>query len=65
MGAGIAFVPDVFVGASEPVATVAVKARAVPRTYGIAVRSDGLMTQATRRFVDMLASEAPEAGDAR
>ena len=65
MGAGIAFVPDMFVGVSEPVATVAMKARDVRRTYGIAVRSDGLMSQATRRFVEMLASEAPDAGDAQ
>ena len=64
-GAGIAFVPDMCVNAWDPVATVAVKARAVPRIYGIAVRSDGLMTQAVRRFVEMLASEAPGAGDAR
>ena len=49
-GAGIAFVPDMCVTASEPVATVAVKARAVQRTYGIAVRSGGLMSQVTRRL---------------
>ena len=64
-GAGIAFVPDMCVTPWEPVATVAVKTRAVPRTYGIAVRRDGLMSQTTRRFVEMLASEAPGAGGAR
>ena len=64
-GAGIAFVPDMCVTASEPVATVAVRARVVWRTYGVAVRSDGSMSQATRRFVEMLASEAPGAGGAR
>ena len=64
-GAGIAFVPDMCVSACEPVATVAVKAPAVRRTYGTAVRSGGLMSQAARRFVEMLASEAPGAGDAQ
>ena len=61
----IAFVPDMCVSASESVAAVAVKAPAVRRTYGMAVRGDGLLSQATRRFVKMLASEAPGAGDAR
>ena len=64
-GAGIAFVPEMCVSAWEPVATVAVKAPAVRRTYGIGVRSGGLMSQAARRFVEMLASEAPGAGDAQ
>ena len=64
-GAGIAFVPDICVYAWEPVATVVVKARAVLRTYGIGVRSDGPMTQAVGRFVTMLASETPGADDTR
>ena len=64
-GAGIAFVPDMCVSAWEPVATVAVNAPAVRRTYGTAVRSGGLMSQTARRFVEMLASEAPGAGDAQ
>ena len=53
-GAGVAFVPDVSVAASERVATVAVNALPVHRVYGIAVRRERLMSLAARRFLEVL-----------
>ena len=63
-GVGAAFVPDICITGSERVRVVPVDVHPVRRTYGIAVRRDAMMSQAMRRFVEMLAQDAPGAGEA-
>ena len=60
-GAGVAFVPDVSVAASERVATVAVNVLPVHRVYGIAVRRERMMSLAARRFLEAAFAEPPGA----
>ena len=64
-GAGVAFVPDVSVAASERVATVAVNVLPVHRVYGIAVRRERMMSLAARRFLEAAFAEPPGEGEAR
>ena len=61
-GVGVAIVPDVCVGAHEPVCAVAIAHRFRLRTYGVAMRSDSLVSLAARRFVEC-AVEDPHAPD--
>ncbi len=60
-GAGVAFVPDVSVAASERVATVTVNVLPVHRVYGIAVRRERMMSLAARRFLEAAFAEPPGA----
>ena len=50
-GVGVAIVPSVCVSAGEPVCTVALEHHYRLRTYGLAMRSDSLVSLAARRFV--------------
>ena len=61
-GVGVAIVPDVCVSAEEPVCAVAIEHRFRLRTYGVAMRSDSLVSLAARRFVEC-AVEDPQAPD--
>ena len=56
-GVGIALVPDVCVAAHEPVCVVRLAHRLRLRTYGLALRRDGLATLAAHRFVEMAVAE--------
>lgn len=60
-GAGIAFVPDLCVAGSERVCVVEVKTLPLRRIYAIAVPRHAPASPATRRFVEMLASD-PQPG---
>ena len=51
-GVGIALVPDVCVSADEPVCRVAIEPGFRLRTYGVAMRRDGLVSLGARRFVE-------------
>ena len=57
-GVGIAVVPSVCVAPHEPVAMVPLAHRFIHRTYGLALRRDGLAPLAVRRFVGVAVSEA-------
>ena len=57
-GVGIAVVPSVCVAPHEPVAKVALAHRFIHRTYGLALRREGPVPLAVRRFVDEAVSEA-------
>ena len=61
-GVGVAIVPDVCVSAGEPVGRVPIEHRFRLRTYGVAMRSDSLVSLAARRFVEC-ALEDPQAPD--
>ena len=61
-GVGVAFVPDICVVASEPVASIEIRARPVRRIYGVAVRRERLMSLAARRFLDCALAEPAGAG---
>ena len=52
-GVGVAIVPSVCVSAHEPVCAVALEHRFRLRTYGVAMRRDGLVSLTARRFVEL------------
>ena len=52
-GVGIAIVPEVCIADHEPVRKVRLEHRFQRRTYGVAVRRNGLMGLAASRFVDL------------
>ena len=65
-GVGIAIVPDLCVGAGEPVRAVRLEHPFQRRTYGLAVRRDRLMTLAASVFAEVAASgAAQQSGGAR
>lgn len=63
-GVGIALVPEVCVAAHEPVCVVRLAHRFRLRTYGLALRRDGLASLAAHRFVEMAVAERAGGGDA-
>lgn len=56
-GVGVAIVPSACVSAGEPVCAVALEHRFRLRTYGVAMRSDSLVSLAARRFVECALSD--------
>ena len=64
-GVGVAIVPSVCVSAHEPVCRVAIEHRFRLRTYGMALRRDGLVSLAARRFVALAVANAQAPDDTR
>ena len=62
-GVGIAVVPDICIADEEPVRKVRLEHRFQRRTYGVAVRRNGLMGLAASRFVELVTSgDGPGSG---
>lgn len=64
-GVGIAIVPDLCIGADEPVRALHLEHPFRRRTYGVAVRRDRLMSLAASEFFEMTESGAAQGSGAR
>ena len=64
-GVGVAFVPELCVSGREPVRLVRLAHRYRFRAYGIAVRRNGLIGLAARRFLDLARGTAGNGNDGR